>query len=214
MKRTANQQEVLGSAFKYGCQQTMPIQSAAKFSIPFVIFSFLAIILTESISAETRFKIRAREHFDTVWIEFKDSDQTYSYEGIGPNINLWLEDPYRFSIGLSYSVLFINNDREEERPEFNSNMDLTKYGIESKIYFSPGEGGLFTRIGISSNVLNTNGAAGNIKGTGGYLGLGYEIKFSKVGLAFEAAGRRIELEQNIRIDTYSPSIGVHFYGYI
>lgn len=192
----------------------MSIRFVYKLSIPLFIYSFFVVIFSENISAETRFKIRAREHFDTVWIEFKDSSQTYSYGGIGPNINLWMEDPYRFSIGLSYSVLFINNGREEELPDFGSNMDLTKYGIESKIYFNPGEGGLLTRLGISSNVLNTKGTAGNIKGTGGYLGLGYEIKFSKIGLAFEAAGRRIELEKNIRIDTYSPSIGVHFYGYI
>ena len=183
-----------------------------------ILFFILLLPITgfpsEKLSAETSLKIRAREHFDTVWIHQKNLDDTYSYGGIGPNINIWLEDPYRFSIGLSYSVLFINNSKETELPDFGSNMDLTKYGIEGKIYFNPGEGGMFTRIGVSHDVLNTKGSAGTINGLGRYLGLGWEIKFSKIGLALEVAGRRIELEKNIRIDTYSPSIGVHFYGYI
>jgi len=179
----------------------------------FAIFLLVACYF-DTLTAETTIKIRAREHFDRVWIQYKNLNREYNYGGIGPNINIWLEDPYRFSIGLSYSVLFINNSEEPDIPDFGEDMNLTKVGIESKIYFSPGEGGLFTRIGLSSNSLNTQGSAGKLIGTGGYLGLGWEIKFSKIGLALEAAGRRIELERNIRVDTLSPSIGVHFYGYL
>lgn len=192
----------------------MTIQTRSIQIIPFVIILFLASLFSEKLSAETGIKIRAREHFDTVWVNHKNLNSTYSYKGIGPNINIWLENPYEFSIGFSYSVLFINNGKESEIPYIGSDMDLTKYGVESKIYFDPGKGGAFTRIGISHNVLNTKGTAGNISGSGGYLGLGWEIKFSKIGLALELAGRRIEFEKNIQVDTFSPSIGVHFYGYI
>jgi len=192
----------------------MLISASTKQRILLIVVLFLAAFLSETLSAETSIKIRAREHFDTVWIQHKNLNREYSYAGIGPNINVWLENPYWFSVGLSYSVLFINSSVEPAAPDFGEDMDLTKIGIESKIYFDPGEGGPFARIGLSSNSLNTKGSAGKINGIGTYLGFGWEIKFSKIGLAFEAAGRRIELDRNIRIDTYSPSIGVHFYGYI
>jgi hypothetical protein len=163
---------------------------------------------------ESGFKIRAREHFDSVWITFGKIDRVAFYRGLGPNLNFWMEKPYFYSFGLSYSVLFINNPKEVDIPEIGEDMELTKYGFEFKYYFVPNQGGLFTRIGLSTNRLNTKGTYGYLSGSGGYFGVGWEIKFSKLGLAFEAAGRRVELEEDIRIDTYSPSLGVHFYGYI
>lgn len=165
-------------------------------------------------SQDLSFRIRAREHFDSVWITYKDADVTQFYRGIGPNLNFWMEKPYHYSFGLSYSVLFINNEEELQVPEIGQDMELTKIGLEAKYYWSPGNGGLFGRVGASSNRLNTKGDFGTLSGTGGYLGLGWEVKFSRIGLAFEAAGRRIDLAKGIRIDTYSPSLGVHFYGYI
>ena len=172
------------------------------------------LLIFSTLQAEYLFKMRAREHFDTVWIYPPSGAQTYVFNGIGPNINIWLENPYHFSFGLSYSVMFINNYPVTDVIEFGKNMNITKIGLESKYYFYPGEGGLFGRVGVSNNSLNTKSTEGSLNGLGGYLGLGWEIKFSKIGLALEVAGRRMEFDNSLRIDSYSPSIGVHFYGYI
>jgi hypothetical protein len=174
---------------------------------------FLTLGLSSVISAQT-FKIRAREHFDTVWINYKQLGIKTSHSGIGPNINMWMEDPYNYSIGLSYSHLFINNSVDPEISEVDSDMELIKWGIEYKNYFFKGEGGLFSRLGLSHNTLKTKGSLSDLNGLGGYLGFGWEIKFASIGLAFEAAGRKINFNQDIEVTTYSPSIGVHFYGYI
>ena len=163
---------------------------------------------------ESSFRIRAREHFDSVWVTYGQQESTRFYRGIGPNINIWMEKPYHYSFGLSYSVLFINNEKEVQVVGIKSDMELTKIGFEFKNYFNPNKGGLFARLGISSNKLNTKGSYQTLSGAGGYLGLGWEFKFSQLGLALEMAGRKIQLEQEISIDTFSPSIGVHFYGYI
>ncbi len=179
------------------------------------IFCFFALILgLNSCVFAQSFKIRAREHFDTVWINYKQLDLKTSHPGIGPNINMWMEDPYNYSIGLSYSHMFINNSADPQIPGIGTDMELIKWGIEYKNYFFKGEGGLFSRLGLSKNTLKTKGSLSELEGFGGYLGLGWEIKFEKFGLAFEAAGRRINFESDIEVTTYSPSIGLHFYGYI
>ena len=179
-----------------------------------VLLICLNLFVPLTFGQDTKIKLRARQHFDTVRIEFGEQNHREIYRGTGPNFNLWLEKPYHFSFGLSYSVLFINNSEAKEVPEIGNNMDLTKIGFEFKNYFIPNEGGLFMRLGVSSNSLNTKGSYETLSGTGAYLGLGWEFKFSKIGLALEAAGRRINLEKEIQIETFSPSIGVHFYGYI
>ncbi|MBT4088538.1 MAG: hypothetical protein HN580_03830 [Deltaproteobacteria bacterium] len=173
----------------------------------------LILSLNSTLYAQS-FRIRAREHFDTVWINYKQLDMKTSHPGIGPNINMWMEDPYNYSIGLSYSHLFINNDTDPQIVGIGSDMELIKWGIEYKNYFFKGNGGLFSRLGLSTNTLKTKGLFSDLGGFGGYLGIGWEIKFQRIGLAFEAAGRKINFESDIEVTTYSPSIGVHFYGYI
>ncbi len=178
-------------------------------------FCLISLILClNSFAYAQSFKIRAREHFDTVWINYKQLGIKTSHPGIGPNINMWMEDPYNYSIGLSYSHLFINNSADSQIAGIDSNMELIKWGIEYKNYFFKGDGGLFSRLGLSQNTLKTKGTLSDLEGFGGYLGIGWEIKFSSIGLAFEAAGRKINFDQDIEVTTYSPSIGVHFYGYI
>lgn len=160
------------------------------------------------------FRVRAREHFDTVWINYHNLNIRKEHSGIGPNLNFWMEEPYQYSIGLSYSHMFIDNQIDPKITGIKSNMELVKVGIEWKNYLYKNEGGIFTRLGISNNSLRTQGSLGELKGNGFYLGLGWEFKFSQIGLAFEAAGRKIFMENDLEITTYSPSIGVHFYGYI
>ena len=48
-------------------------------------------------------------------------------------------------------------------------------------------GGLFLRWGISKNLLKTQRSLGELKGNGGYLGIGWEFPFEILGLAFDIA---------------------------
>ena len=93
-------------------------------------------------------------------------------------------------------------------------MELWKLGFESKHDSLQGDGGPFLRWGISKNLLETQGSLGELKGNGGYLGIGWEFPFEILGLAFEIAQRQIRMENNLFIKTSSPSIGVHFYKHL
>jgi hypothetical protein len=179
-----------------------------------LIWLVVLILLAETTLYAASFRLRAREHFDTVWVFYKDQNLTKKHGGIGPNINFWFEEPYNYAIGLSYSHIFIDNIKFAELPDIGEKMELIKWGIEYKHYWFENEGGLFTRLGGSANTLKTKGELEDLQGNGAYLGFGWEIKFSKIGLAFEAASRKVYLERDIEITTFSPSIGVHFYGYI
>ena len=75
-------------------------------------------------------------------------------------------------------------------------------------------GGLFLQCGIKKNLLKIQGSLADLKGNGGYLGIGWEFSFEILGLAFEIAQRQIRLENNLFIKTSSPSIGVHFYKHL
>jgi len=56
-------------------------------------------------------------------------------------------------------------------------MELWKLGFEGKHDSLQGDGGLFLRWGISKNLLETQGSLGELKGNGGYLGIGWEFPF-------------------------------------
>ena len=93
-------------------------------------------------------------------------------------------------------------------------MELWKLGFEGKHDSLQGDGGLFLRWSISKNLLDTQGSLSELKGNGGYLGIGWEFPFEILGLDFEIAQRQIGMENNLFIKTSSPSIGVHFYKHL
>ena len=92
--------------------------------------------------------------------------------------------------------------------------DLWKLGFEGKQDPPQGDWGSFFALGYFKNLLKTQGSLGELKGNGGYLGIGWEFPFEILGLAFEIAQRQISLENNLFIKTSSPSIGVHFYKHL
>ena len=77
------------------------------------------------------------------------------------------------------------------------------------------EMGVFFCAGVfKKNLLKIQVSLGELKGNGGYLGIGWEFPFEILGLAFEIAQRQISMENNLFIKTSSPSIGVHFYKHL
>ena len=92
--------------------------------------------------------------------------------------------------------------------------ELWKLGFAGKQDRPQGDWGSFFSLGYFKNLLKTKGSLGELKGNGGYLGIGWEFPFEIMGLAFEIAQRQISLENNLIIKTSSPSIGMNFYKHL
>ena len=110
--------------------------------------------------------------------------------------------------------MYIDFLQESESIGRGQRMELWKLGLEGKHDPFQGDGGLFSRCGISKNKLKTKGILGELKGNGSYFGIGWEFPFEILGLAFEIAQRQISLENNLSIVTSSTSIGIHFYKHL
>ena len=169
--------------------------------------------MSETVLAQ-KWKLRAREHFDTATVNYVNLMKKETTSGIGPTINFWLEEPYENAFGLAFGLMYIDFARESTSIGRGQRMELWKLGLEGKHDPFRGDGGLFFRWGISKNKLKTKGSLGELKGNGGYLGIGWEFPFEILGLAIEIAQRQIRLENNLSIVTLSPSIGVHFYKHL
>ena len=174
---------------------------------------FVLFFMTETVRAQ-QWKLRAREHFDTATLNYGQSIEKETTTGIGPTINFWLEEPYENAFGLALGLMYIDFSRESASIGRGQRMELWKLGLEGKHDPFQGDGGLFIRWGISKNRLKTKGTLGELKGNGGYLGIGWEFPFEILGLAFEIAQRQIRFANNFSIETSSPSIGVHFYRHL
>ena len=174
---------------------------------------FVLFFMTETVRAQ-QWKLRAREHFDTATLNYGQSIEKETTTGIGPTINFWLEEPYENAFGLALGLMYIDFSRESASIGRGQRMELWKLGLEGKHDPFQGDGGLFIRWGISKNRLKTKGTLGELKGNGGYLGIGWEFPFEILGLAFEIAQRQIRFANNFSIETSSPSIGVHFYKHL
>ena len=75
-------------------------------------------------------------------------------------------------------------------------MELWKLGFEGKLDPLQEDWCLYLRWGISKNLLK-QGSLGELKGNGGFLGIGWEFPFEILGLAFEIAQRQIRMENNL-----------------
>ena len=132
---------------------------------------FFLFFMTETVSAQ-QWKLRAREHFDTATLNYGQSIEKEITSGIGPTINFWLEEPYENAFGLALGLMYIDFSHGSASIGRGQRMELWKLGLEGKHDPFQGDGGLFIRWGISKNRLKTKGTLGELKGNGGYLGIG------------------------------------------
>ena len=114
--------------------------------------------------------------------------------------------------GLSLSSF--GSGVENKKPanlSIGKKISMYKIGIEYKWFPIKGKN-YFLRE--STGLTNLKGD--NLSFLGIFIGhgLGYEIRFSKIGLAFEMAGQINILEKGAMDLLFNPSIGVHFYGYL
>ena len=96
--------------------------------------------MTETVSAQ-KWKLRAREHFDTVTLKYGNQIENETTSGIGPTINFWWEEAYENSFGLALSLMYIDFARESESIGRGQRMELWKLGLEGKHDPLQGDGG-------------------------------------------------------------------------
>lgn len=159
------------------------------------------------------FRIRAREDFERLTIRFGPLNRTQDYFGLTSTINAWYEEPFHYAFGLVFnSILFGDQDAIGTAPIGTpSEVRLLNIGLEAKYFFFPKKRGLFGRAGLTSSILDTRSSLGTLLGGGYYLGLGWEARVWRIGIAPEVAFRHVILEQDSQILAFTPTIGVHFY---
>ncbi len=158
------------------------------------------------------FRIRLREHFEWLSVRYEPLRQTVNYFGLTNTANIWYEEPFQYAYGLAFGpVLGSAKAQGSSPPTVDSKIRLWNIGVEGKYFFFPKMNSFFGRLGVTGNVLDTRGSDGAIKGGGYYLGLGWESKIGRIGLAPEVAFRHVLLEKGSRVFAFTPSVGVHFY---
>lgn len=159
-------------------------------------------------SAQT-FKIRAREHFDTTVIQFDGHQENYN--GIGPMFDLWFEEPFGTSTGLTVGLTLLDNVSSDPDPKAGDQAQLQTVGLTTKFFPLDLLGGYYLRAALTSNRLITEGTYSDFEGYGFYGGMGWEFDINQIGLAFEAAWHTIVFNEETTLETFTPAIGVHFY---
>jgi len=172
------------------------------FFITFIMFDF---------SHAGEVKVRAREHIDFHNVDINGGDST-SYSGLSNTINIWWEKPGVYSVGLAFNPIFGSAKPDDDASDqLGDKIKLITLGIEGKYYHRYVSKNLFSRIGVGGTRLDSNGEIGDVDGYHAYMGIGWEFDIKGVGLALEMAFRHSGLEQNIVVNSVTPSIGVHFY---
>lgn len=170
--------------------------------------AILVLIYPFCIFAQSgKFKFRAREHYEIHSISYGNEEETY--RGLTNTINAWHEVPFKYSFGLALGPILGSASKEDTKLEmFGEKIKLIHIGLEYKYFFL---GQTFTRVGAGWTQLRSTGEIDYINGHHTYLGLGYEFKVNKFGIAVEAAYRWSELSDDVSIESITPSIGFHFY---
>ena len=76
-----------------------------------MILIFLCVVET---AFAGKWRLRAREHFDTVTLKYGNQIENETTSGIGPTINFWWEEAYENSFGLALGLMYIDFARESE----------------------------------------------------------------------------------------------------
>jgi len=158
-------------------------------------------------------RLRLREHYESHQVDFGFTQpDTANYTGFSNTANLWFEDPFIRSIGISFSpILGISSVNGTPPIGTDSKARFWNIGLEYKHFFLPGDPGPFFRLGASLAILDTRGAIGSLLGFGTYGGVGWEFLIWKIGIAPELAIRPAFYEQGVRSLSFLFSVGFHFY---
>ncbi|MFK7825971.1 MAG: hypothetical protein AB8G05_17595 [Oligoflexales bacterium] len=180
-----------------------------------LIFIFLAIDDSKLRASPGGFHIRVRENYEH--LELSLSHQKYRYQSFSHTFNLWFEKPYDYAFGLATGpfVMSYSKSPQQKIPdqhEFGEYIKFISHGLELKKWYLKN---YFFRMGTYFHQFNSNGTLGKDWGLGGLFGLGYELDFENIGLAFEADYKLSKLSRSsVEISSKMVAIGFHFYKYI
>jgi len=180
-----------------------------KSMLSFTSFLFVLSLIGQAMAGD--FKFRAREHLDSHKIVFNDGSDV-TYQGLSNTLNLWWEEPRFYSIGLAFNPLLGSAKvTSGQNVELGNEIKLITLGLEGKYYHRNISANLFSRLGVGYARLDGSGSGGDLEGYHAYLGAGWEFDVKGVGIALELAFRHSRLEQDVVVNSLTPSFGVHFY---
>lgn len=161
---------------------------------------------------KSKMKFRARQMYEFHTLEI--NGKQYRYQGFSNSFDYWYEVPYQYSIGLALGPLLggsSNSRQDETDPEVGDKITISFLGIEGKYFIY---NLLYLRGGFGWTPLKVKNSESSKSGFFTLLGVGYEfVPKEGFGIATEIDFRKGIYEDNITIDTVSPSIGFHFYKY-
>ena len=169
---------------------------------------FLTIFLVQNVHSAS-IKMRAREH--VTYHEIHSSSQIQIYKGLTNTINIWWEEPYEYSFGISFMPVLAGLRSAKDSNTFGDKVTHQNIGLEYKFYPKIISDWLFLRPGLGYSMLETNGHnTKDYHGKFAYLGVGVEIPYDRLGMAIEMAARYSDYD-DIYMKSITPSIGFHFY---
>ena len=175
--------------------------------LAFVVYVFLGLRSGWAEAGQVR--MRAREHYETMKIT--NNTGSASYVGFTNTINVWYEDPYRWSLGLAGSPLWAMLHAKSPLEAYSNTIRLVHIGIEGKFFPLPKIVNLFFKFGVFDAQLTSNGPAGHLHGQCILSGMGYEWDLGGIGLAPEISWRWARLGDHTEVVGTAPAIGLHFY---
>ena len=172
-----------------------------------LLFVFSALLFP--VLSQAAIKGRAREHYEVHSIS--NLDDTEIYRGLSNTFNLWYEVPYKYSLGLAVSPIIGSAQNNDDNNSYGEKVRLYSAGFELKYFPHPLLRNTYLRIGSGYSQLRTETTPRISRGYNLYSGIGYEFRLSRAGIAVEMAYRYSRLNNDIVINTFTPSVGVHFY---
>ena len=171
------------------------------------------LILGPSFAYADGWKWRAREHFE--WHRIEVDGVEAEYRGLSNTVNFWHEkafdQAYGFAIGPLLGAVEAKDDDLEAR--LGKEIQVYNLGFETKQWLSEANP-FFGRLGITYQIIDSDGSLDNPTGVGLYVGAGYEFTYRGVGIALEFAYRQAYLSNDTTNTTITPSIGFHFYPFM
>jgi len=173
-----------------------------------LLAALVALVMCDHAAAGA-VKVRAREHYESMQLR-TDTDRA-TYAGLSNTINIWWEDPYRYSIGLAGGPLFGRIFSKKPLPGFAGEISVRHFGVEFKAFPDAALTPVFLRAGLFDCTVRSRGEAKNPHGFSQLIGVGYEYDFRGVGIAPEVSWRWLQISDRIFGVGIAPAIGVHFY---
>ncbi len=184
-----------------------------------VLMGHLHHVAPVQADTETKFRARAREHFEWVRLTIPGEIEPVRYFGLTNTLNLWMEKPFHYAIGFAGGPMLGSATATSEVPAgFDPKARFWHAGVEAKYWIIDHPPSPFVRGGVLLTGFDACGDSyfstcddGLLKGIGAYAGVGLEFMVWKIGVAPEFALRQTRFENGAKAIAITPSIGFHFY---